>query len=350
MKKINWIVAVVLLATACGPANKEEQASNEEAEASKLKVLIVDGQNNHYIWPKTTMMMKDYLEETGLFEVDIHRMDSVWLGIKYNKSRPAAYEYYIQTYPLDSTAYAISKDPVKTSRFSIDFSQYNLVVSNLGAATPRWPEATEKAFEKYMSEGGGLIVVHAADNAWGDWDEYNKMIGVGAWGGRDSITGPYVYYNDANELIIDPSAGFCGSHGAEYEFLLTTRAPEHPIMKGLPAAWMHTQDELYERMRGPWENATVLATAYADVEGNSPPWNPKVKGMGQHVPLLMAMNYGQGRVFHTALGHFDYSMECAGFITTLQRGAEWVATGAVTQAIPTDFPTEEKVTVRKWDK
>src|SRR5690606_5438743 len=114
--------------------------------------------------------------------------------------------------------------------------------------------------------------------------EFNKMIGLGAWGGRDSTYGSYVYYNDANELIVDPTPGICGSHGAEFEYLVTTRAPEHPIMKGLPAAWMHTQDELYERMRGPFENATVLATAYSDVEGNAPPWNEKMKGMGQHVP------------------------------------------------------------------
>ena len=348
MTKLNSIFVLLMLATACSQGNTSEQTGQESTPPSKLKALIIDGQNNHYVWPKTTMMMKDYLEQTGLFEVEIHRRDSVWLGIKYNKSRPEAYTHFIKTYPLDSTAYTVTDKPLKTSRFSVDFSQYDLVVSNLGASSAPWPDETKRNFEKYMNEGGGLVVVHAANNAWGDWTEYNKMIGLGAWGGRDSITGPYVYYNEAGELVKDASAGPCGSHGAEYEFLMTTRAPEHPIMKGLPATWLHTRDELYERMRGPWENATVLATAYADVEGNSPPWNPKVKGMGQHVPLLMAINYGQGRVFHTALGHFDYSMESAGFITTLQRGAEWVATGGVTQAIPEDFPTDKQSVARKW--
>ncbi len=80
-------------------------------------------------------------------------------------------------------------------------------------------------------------------------------------------------------------------------------------MKGLPSKWLYTQDELYERMRGPFENATILATAFADVEKNAPPWDPSVKGLGQHVPQLIAINYGQGRVFHSTLGHFDYSME-----------------------------------------
>jgi type 1 glutamine amidotransferase len=347
MIKYNWIIALFLLLAACGQSNETETT---EAPPSKLRALIIDGQNNHYVWPKTTMMMQDYLEQTGLFEVDIHRMDSVWLGIKYNQSRPEPYTYYIETYPLDSTAYGISRDPIKTSRFSLDFSQYDLIVSNLGENSPHWPEETKRSFENYMKNGGGLVVVHAANNAWGDWEEYNKMIGLGAWGGRDSTTGPYVYYTDAGELEKYHGAGRAGSHGAEYEFLITSRATEHPIMEGLPVEWLHTQDELYERMRGPFENATILATAYSDVEGNAPPWDPSAKGMGQHVPLLMAINYGEGRVFHTALGHFDYSMESTGFITTLQRGAEWAATGEVTQDIPADFPSADQSVSREWGK
>ena len=344
MKKILFGVIICVVA-ACGEKKKEMTAPTPKL----LNALILDGQNNHYVWPKTTMMMKDYLEETGLFSVSIHRMDSVWLGIKYNESRPEPYTSFIEKYPLDSTTYTISKDPIKTSNFSIDFSNYDVIVSNLGGESALWPEKTRKDFENYMANGGGLVVVHAADNAWGDWEEYNKMIGLGAWGGRNESTGPYVYYNDAGEVVKDTTEGVCGSHGAEYEFQLTTRAPEHPIMKGLPNKWLHTQDELYERLRGPFENATILATAYADVEKNAPPWNPSLKGQGQHVPQLMAINYGKGRVFHSTLGHFDYSMEGVGFITTLQRGAEWAATGVVTQEVPADFPSADTISSRKWN-
>jgi hypothetical protein len=41
--------------------------------AEKLKALIVDGQNNHAVWPKSTVMMKQYLESSGLFEVEVMR-------------------------------------------------------------------------------------------------------------------------------------------------------------------------------------------------------------------------------------------------------------------------------------
>lgn len=347
MKRLLRFMIIGILAISCKEEAKKSMDSPEKAP-TKLKALILDGQNNHYVWPKTTMMMKDYLEETQLFEVDIHRMDSVWLGIKYNETRPEPYTSYIEKYPLDSTKYGVSDQPIKTSDFTLDFTQYDVVISNLGAESPLWPEATRANFENYIANGGGLVIVHAANNAWGEWNEFNKMIALGAWGGRDEQSGPYVYYNEAGELVHDDTEGVCGSHGPEYEFPLTTRAPEHPIMKGLPATWMHTQDELYERMRGPFENATILATAFADVERNAPPWNPKVKGLGQNVPMLMAIDYGKGRIFHTTLGHFDYSMECVGFITTFQRGSEWAATGKVTQDVPSDFPTEKGISARKW--
>ena len=342
MKKY-WILLISLLAiTAC------DDATQKDGPTKVIKTLILDGQNNHYVWPKTTRMMQSYLEETGLFSVAINRTDSVWLGIKYNEKRPVPLEGYLVQYPTDPANYEISREPIQTSDFNIDFSKYDLIVSNLGAETPTWPETTKRNFEKFLQQGGGLVVVHAADNAWGDWEEFNRMIGLGAWGNRDSLTGPYVYYDDDGKIWRDPAKGICATHGLEHEYVVTTRAPEHPIMRGLPAEWLHTKDELYDRMRGPFENTTILATAYSDVEKNEQPWPPSAKGTGWNVPTMLAIEYGQGRVFHTTLGHFDYSMECAGFITTLQRGAEWAATGEVTQNIPVDFPDKENTSSRIW--
>jgi type 1 glutamine amidotransferase len=83
---------------------------------------------------------------------------------------------------------------------------------------------------------------------------------------------------------------------------------------------------------------TVLATAYAD-KGQG--------GSGEHEPMLMAIDYGKGRVFHTTLGHSPEAMQCVGFIVTLERGAEWAATGKVSQQkLPEDFPTADEVRTR----
>ena len=64
--------------------------------------------------------------------------------------------------------------------------------------------------------------------------------------------------------------------------------------------------------------------------------------------MLFTINYGKGRVFHTPMGHAEYSQECVGFITTLQRGTEWAATGKVALPIPADFPSADKVSSRKF--
>jgi type 1 glutamine amidotransferase len=342
---LSALVLTVIMPTACKSDVKKDTS------VVKLKALIIDGENNHGIWPKTTMMMKDYLEQTGLFEVDIQRKKYTWIGPHYNKKR----------LEVDTITDLLTKYPLKTgveteavnetkfdSLFNPNFEDYDVVVSNLGWKSSELPEETKKNFENYVANGGGLVIVHAANNAWGDWDEYNKMIALGDWGGRDSITGPYVYYNKKGIMVHDPTDGPCASHGAEYEYVIETREPSHPIMKGLPNSWLHTQDELYDRLRGPGKNMTILATAYSDVEKNGPPWNKKLKGTGRHEPMIFTVDYGKGKVFHTPMGHMDYSMECVGFMTTFQRGAEWAATNRVNQLVPSDFPEVKRSSSRTW--
>lgn len=326
--KIYILLFSIFIVTGC---KSSTNSSKQNANVTKLKVLILDGENNHGIWPKSTLMIKDYLEETGLFTVDIRRKAFTWKG-----------EELIEKFPLNPPVETTPVEkPIYDPNFKPDFNEYELVVSNLGWRASKLPEETKTNFENYMANGGGLIVIHAADNSWGDWDEYNKMIGLGGWGGRNEVTGPYVFYNDKNEIERDSKKGNCGQHGKQSEFVLTTRAPEHPIMKGLPKQWLHAKDELYEKLRGPAQNMTILATAYSDKKEDA-------KRTGRHEPMLMTINYKKGRVFHTTLGHTDYSMECIGFITTLQRGAEWAATGKVTQSIPSDFPNARQSSSKVW--
>ena len=323
----------------------------DSSQAQSLKALIIDGQNNHGAWPKNTAMMKDYLEQTGLFTVDVQRTAFTWQGPHSKTSsgkEPVA--DLISMYPVGiSGTTRPTEEPVSDPDFKPAFSNYDVVISNFGWTAAEWPAETQRALESYMKAGGGLVIVHAANNSFENWKEYNRMIAVGGWGDRSEKDGPFIYYNEDNEFVRDSSPGLAGSHGPQMNFVVRTRESSHPIMKDLPEKWMHGTDELYDRLRGPAENVTVLATAYSDPVKNSPPWNDE-PGTGRHEPILLTIKYGKGRVFHTTLGHNDASLESVGFITTLQRGTEWAATGKVTQSIPRDFPTADKVSKRAWSK
>ena len=295
--------------------------------ADPLKALIIDGQNNHGAWPKTTFMMKKYLEETGLFTVDLKRTAFTWNGGNL-----------LDEYGLEGD-YTVVKKPQSDPNFKPQFSKYDVVISNFGYGAAPWPEETQKGLDEFVKGGGGLVIVHAADNSFGDWPEYNRMIGIGGWGGRNESHGPYVYLDDDGKTVRDTSKGNGGHHGSQHPFGIVVRDTEHPITKGMPREWLHAKDELYDKLRGPAENMQILATAYA---------SPDHGGSGRHEPMLMAIGYGSGRVFHTPMGHADYSQECVGFIVTIQRGTEWAATGQVTQKIPRDFPAAEKESIRSY--
>lgn len=271
--------------------------------AAPIKVMILDGASAaaYHDWKLTTQVMKRELEDAGLFEVTV-----------------------VSAPPADGDF----------SNFHPGFARYQVVVSNYDAQD--WPAPLKAEFETYMKNGGGLVVVHGADNAFPDWVAYNEMTGVGGWRKRDAAAGPKWFFENG-KLTSDPAPGPAGLHGRRKPFRITVRAPDHPIMRGLPAEWMHAPDELYTRLRGPGKNMTVLATAYAD---------PANKGTGFDEPMLMALHWGKGRIFHTTLGHDAMALACVGFMTTFQRGTEWAATGRVTQKVPKSFPTADTVSYR----
>ncbi|WP_282122995.1 ThuA domain-containing protein [Algibacter mikhailovii] len=318
-KAVIFLVAYVFL------LNIKLEASNK----SMIKVLIVDGQNNHVVWPKSTIMMKQYLEESGLFKVDIVRTRYL------NKS-----EAFKDWLAFANAGEGVEGAPKTDDTFRPNFSKYDVVISNFGWRAAPWPEKTKSEFEDYISHGGGFVSVHAADNSFPEWEAYNKMIAIGGWGGRNEKDGPYLYVGKNNEVVKDNTPGLAGKHGKREPFLITTYNQEHPITKGMPVTWMHTNDECYAYLRGPAENVTILATAVSSL---------KAPELEQKEPVAMTIKYGKGRVFHTILGHDTKAFECVGFITMLQRGVEWAATGKVTQTeLPNDFPSETKVSVRDF--
>jgi uncharacterized protein len=261
------------------------------------KALIVDGQNGHK-WRETTPVLKKLMEQSGLFTVDVATSPP------HEKGQPAA----------------------DMSQFKPNFAAYKLVVSNYQGDP--WCEETKKALVDYVKNGGGLVIYHFALAAFPDWKEYNDMIGLGGWGRRTDKHGPYLRWKDG-KVVRQAMPGKSGGHGPAQPFVIEVRDPNHPITQGLPPKFAHVPDELYGWLRGPGENLTVLATAFAPASKG---------GSDENEPLLFTIQYGKGRVFQNALGHTGKELQSVAFIVTFLRGAEWAATGKVTQKVPADFP------------
>jgi len=266
------------------------------ADPKPIRVLLLDGQNNHS-WKTTSPILKQAFEASGRFTVDVST----------SPEKNAAAEAWSQWNPA--------------------FTSYDVVVSNYNGQP--WPDSVRTAFEKYVSGGGGFVCVHAANNSFPEWLEYNRIIGIGGWGGRNEKSGPYLFVKEG-KVVRDTNPGGGGSHGPQHEFMVEMLNTTHPITAGMPARWLHAKDELYDSLRGPAENVEVLAYAFSD----------KSK---KNEPMMMTLSYGKGRVFHTPMGHADYSMKCAGFQSVMLRGTEWAATGNVTIPLPKNFPGAEAV-------
>ncbi len=262
-----------------------------------IKTVIITGQNNH-AWKVSSPILEQILDDSALFEAEI-----------------------VTSPPRGGNM----------AEFSVDFSGCQLVVLDYNG--DEWAEPMKKDFLDFVRSGGGLVIYHAADNAFPKWKEFNKLIGLGGWGNRNEKSGPYVFWQRDN-VKRDESPGVGGYHGDQNSFMVVNRDTSHPITEGLPEKWMHARDELYSLLRGPGENMQILTTAYSE---------PATRGTGRDEPVLFTITYGKGRIFHTVLGHAmgdgpSPAMQCVGFIVTFLRGAEWAATGKVTQEIPGDFP------------
>jgi uncharacterized protein len=135
--------------------------------AGPIRVMLLDGESGgpYHKWKLVTPVLQEQLEETGLFRVDV------------------------------LTAPPAGGD---VGAFRPDFTNYGVVVWNYDAPDDRWSEELKASFEKYVREGGGVVIVHAADNAFANWTAFNEMIGVGGWRGRTDKHGPYWFIRMEN--------------------------------------------------------------------------------------------------------------------------------------------------------
>lgn len=272
-------------------------ASAAQADG-KIPVLLITGQNNHK-WQATTPILEAQLIKSGRFRVTV-----------------------VTTPPKEASSDA-------WNAFRPQFSRYRAIFCNYNGQD--WPEPVQKSLEQYMARGGGLVIYHASNNPFPKWEEWHKMVGL-CWQGAGF--GDRITVSDEGEVKRTPKGEGPGAgHGQQHAFEMVVRDPNHPVMKGLPARWLHTKDELYHGQRGPAVNMHILASAFSATETG---------GTGANEPLVYTTTYGKGRVFVCLLGHDVAPTSAADCSTLLTRGAEWAATGRVTLPIAPAFGEEQK--------
>jgi uncharacterized protein len=298
-----WLKLIFSISSACC-LMASVHAANRSA---RIKVLLVDGYSNHD-WQRTTRLACAILRPTDLFDVTI------------------------------STAPASTNDPAY-AMWSPSFKDVDVVIqtcNDLEGKGPPWPLPVRERFEKFVREGGGVFVLHSGNNAFADWEAYNRIIGLG-WRKKDYGWALRIRADESIERIA-PGEGANTSHGVRTDRVLH-RLGDHPIHAGLPQRWKTPLIEVYTHARGPAEDVTVLSWAE----------DPKTH---ERWPIEWAVQYGQGRVYNSTFGHVwrdesdPVDMRCAGFQTIFVRALQWLAKRPVTFPVPADFPTESATVLR----
>lgn len=233
-----------------------------------IRTLLLTGHNNHN-WQYTSRVHAETLESTGRFAVTIS----------------------------DDPAKALVAKPADGKPWQLFVIDYNDL-----QAPKRWGDAAERNFTKAVSDGAGVVSVHASDNAFNGWADYERMLGL-MW--REGT-----------------------GHGKFHTFTVTTVDAADPIMAGLPPSF-ETTDELYHKLVNSQATTPhLLAQAMSTKESG---------GTGENEPMAFTLQFGKGRIFATPLGHVwngsdsqKTSITNTNFRVLLCRGAEWAATGAVT--------------------
>jgi type 1 glutamine amidotransferase len=248
-----------------------------EAPERQFKAVIVDGVNNHD-WAAGTAAIKKILEGTKRFAVDV------------------------ATFP----------NLPEFARYDVVINNFNGGHTNTGT---RWPKEAEQALTAYIRSGGGLVIFHAANNAFLNWPEYNAMIGLG-W--RDPSFGKGIAIGADRQIIVIPQGqGLPPGHGPRHDFEIFVLDKDHPITRGLPDHWMHPSEQLTHGQHGPAEGLTILTYAVSEVSH-------------QGEPMDWVRNYGKGRVYVTMLGHTwknepNPNLEDVNFQRLFAQGVEWAA-------------------------
>lgn len=156
-----------------------------------------------------------------------------------------------------------------------------------------WDEQKLEQMHKYLSRGGGIVIMHPAVIIPKEKDLSNGLARL---------------------------TGLQWEHGATRwrhgHMELKITAPDHPICAGLPET-IHVLDEPYWPLQGNLDKVTVLVTSDETISKNSEEAKPE--------PMFYIAEHGKGRVFNCILGHYTWTFDDPYFRILMLRGMAWAA-------------------------
>jgi type 1 glutamine amidotransferase len=163
--------------------------------------------------------------------------------------------------------------------------RYDVVVLHFMNWKQPAPGAGARAnLRQFVAGGKGLVLVHFACGAFQDWPEFGELAG----------------------RVWDPKKRGHDPHGT---FRVNMTEIDHPVTRGMES--FETTDELYTCLVGD-RKVDLLATARSSVDAKD-------------YPMAFAFSYGQGRVFHSPLGHDVKAISNPMVAELLRRGCAWTA-------------------------
>lgn len=194
----------------------------------------------------------------------------------------------------------------RDSRLSIDATED---VSRINAASLRdydavffftsgelpLSDAQKRDLLDFVRSGKGFGGAHSATDTLYSWPEYGDLIG-----------------------------GVFDGHPWVHEATVDVEDPDHPAMRHLPLSFRYAE-EFYQFRAFSRDRVRVLMTLNANSIDTA---KEGVNRTDRDFALTWVRNYGQGRVFYTALGHLDETWRDERFVETIRNALLWI-TGEV---------------------
>lgn len=168
---------------------------------------------------------------------------------------------------------------------SPDLHKYKVVVLHwMNWKTPDPGTEARANLQKFVENGGGLVMVHFACGAFQEWPEFVKIAG----------------------RVWDPKLRGHDPHG---QFTVNIKDAEHPTTRGMKD--FATTDELYTCLTGEVK-MHVVASAISKVDK-------------KEYPMAFVLEAGKGKVFHSVLGHDVKALSTPEVQELYRRGTAWSA-------------------------